>query len=149
MYKTTYACDCCGKEMTLPMYTLELNTNSLCVQDRVSWHYCDDCWEYIKKSLIKKNELNDLEKTMEELKEENEKLKKDARWYEQFFTSIYMAFLNSYHKNTGYGFTTTTTTNEGETIQRKPFISNGPFSVGGCCCENTNKDSLEYKQTTW
>ena len=45
MYKTSYVCDCCGAEMTLPMYTLELSTNSLCIQDRASWHYCDNCWE--------------------------------------------------------------------------------------------------------
>ena len=43
MYKTSYVCDCCGTEMTLPMYTLSLNTQSLCVQDQTSWHYCSDC----------------------------------------------------------------------------------------------------------
>jgi len=43
MHKTMYVCDCCGKEMQSPMYTLELRTNSLCIQDRVSWHYCSDC----------------------------------------------------------------------------------------------------------
>ena len=43
MYKTIYECDRCGKEMQSPMYTLELKTNSLCVQDQAGWHYCNDC----------------------------------------------------------------------------------------------------------
>lgn len=82
---------------------------------------------------------------MKELKEENKKLKKDANWYEQFFMSIYTAFMNNlFCEQTGYGFTNTNTTNEEKVIQREPFISNGPFSVG-CCCENI--DSLDYKQT--
>lgn len=33
-----------------------------------------------------------------------------------------------------------------KTIQAEP-IGDGPFTVG-YCCENTNKDSLNYKQTT-
>lgn len=55
--------------------------------------------------------------------------------------------MNNYYKDIGYGFTTTTTTSDGgKTIQAKP-VGDGPFTVG-CCCENTNKDSLNYKQTT-
>ena len=146
MYKTTYICDCCGKEMKEPMYALELRTNSLCIQDRVGWHYCNDCWGYVKKGLIKKNELSDLEKIVEELKEENKKLKKDASWCEQLFIPIFTAFMNNYYKDTSYGFTTTTTTSDGEkTIQAKP-MGNGPFTIGNCC-ENANKDDLDYKQT--
>ena len=33
-----------------------------------------------------------------------------------------------------------------KTIQAEP-VGDGPFTVG-CCCENTNKDSLNYKQIT-
>ena len=146
MYKTSYVCDCCGKEMHHPMYTLELKTDSLCIQDQVSWHYCNDCWGYIKKGLTKKNELSDLEKTVEELKEENKKLKKDASWYKQFFTSIFTAFMNNYYKDTGYGFTTTTTTSGGEKIIQAKPAGDGPFTIG-CCCDDIYKDDLDFKRT--
>lgn len=55
--------------------------------------------------------------------------------------------LNACKPVTGYGFTTTTTTSSDEekTIQVKP-MDDGLFTAG-CCCENTNKDSLNYKQT--
>lgn len=145
MYKKSYVCDCCGDVMTSPMYTLELSTNDLCMQDQTAWHYCGDCWRYVKKTLTKKNESNDLEKAVEELREENRKLKKDAAWYEQFFISIFNAFLNSiFCKQTGYGFTTASSNKE-ETIQSK-LTDDGPFSVG-CCCDDAYKDSLDYKQT--
>ena len=84
--------------------------------------------------------------------------------------------MNNYYKDTGCGFTTTiTTSDEEKIIQEKPIISDefthsspytsytistngektvqakpmgdGPFTIG-CCCEITNKDSLNYKQTT-
>lgn len=136
MYKTSYVCDCCGAEMTpLPWYTLSLSTQSLCIQDQVTWHYCEDCWKDVKKALTKKNESNNLEKVVEELKEENKKLKKDAKWYEQFFMSIYMAFMNNlFGKQTGYGFTTTSS---------KEKTADDESSVG-CYCENSDKN-LNYK----
>lgn len=136
MYKTSYVCDCCGAEMTLPMYTLNLSTQSLCVQDQTSWHYCNDCWKYIKKSLIKKNELNDLEKTIEELREENKKLKKDASWYQDFWLAMFEAAVKNKEKCTYSSPYYTSCTSDG-----KPYTA-------GYCCENTNKDSLDYKQTT-
>lgn len=171
MYKSIYVCDCCGKEMQTPMYTLELRTNSFCIQDRVSWHYCNDCWGYVKKNLTKKDKIDDLEKTIEELKKENDTLKNDAAWCRDFWEAIFKSA-----KCTDYGpFTTITTSDEEKITQGKPIIGNeftysspyicttvntigektiqaepagdGPFIVG-CCCENTNKDSLNYKQTT-
>ena len=117
MYKSTYVCDCCGNAMMLPMYTLKLKTNSLCVQDRVEWHYCDDCWGYIKKSLTKKNELNDLEKTVEELKEENEKLKRDANWYQEFWLAMFKAAQKNKEKYT--------------------------INTMECCCKNVNNKLVE------
>lgn len=148
MYKTIYMCDCCGKEMTLPMYTLELRTNSLCIQDQVTWHYCNNCWGYIKKSLTKKNELNDLEKTVEKLKEENKKLKEDASWYQEFWSAMFKAAQKNREKYTySSPYMTYTVNTSGEkTIQAEP-AGDGPFTVGGCCCENVDKDSLDYKQT--
>ena len=102
MYKTAYVCDCCGKEMEVPGYTLELRANSFnfYAQDRTSWHYCEDCWEDVKKALIKENEPNILKKTIEDLKEENEKLKKDIRPYENLFNLVLKAFAEGlYGKN--------------------------------------------------
>lgn len=122
MYKPEYVCDCCKKIMDKPVFILNLSSRcDASTQDQYTWHYCEECWPKVKEMLNGKSDF-------EELKKENEKLKKDASWYEQFFTSICMAFLKSYYKNTGYGFTTTTTASK---------ESNGPFSVG-CCCENTN-----------
>lgn len=107
--------------MQNPVYTLGLSTNSLYVQDRASWHYCNDCWEYIKKGLTKKNELSDLEKIIEELKD----ISKRNITYSSPYTSY------------------TISTSGEKIIQAKP-VYDGPFTVG-CRCENTNKDSLEYK----
>ena len=150
MYKTTYVCDCCGKEMQSPMYTLELKTNSFCVQDRAGWDYCNDCWEYVKKRLIlKKSELDDLEKTIEELKKENDMLKNDAAWSREFWEAIFKAAAKQEIKDVKYNspyMSYTISTIGEETIQAKP-VGDGPFTAG-CCCENTNKDSLNYKQTT-
>lgn len=149
MYKSIYVCDCCGKEMQTPMYTLELKTNSFCIQDRVSWHYCNDCWGYAKKNLTKKDELSDLEKTIEELKKENDILQKDAAWSRKFWEAIFKAAAKQEKKDVTYSspyICTTVNTSGEKTIQAKP-MSDGPFTVG-CCCENTNKDSLNYKQTT-
>lgn len=148
MYKSIYVCDCCGQEMQSPMYTLELKTNSLCIQDRANWHYCNDCWGYIKKSLTKKKELDDLEKTVEELKKENDMLKNDAAWSREFWDALFESARQE-KKNVTYSspyICTTVNTSGEKTIQAEP-VGDGPFTVG-CCCENTNKDSLNYKQTT-
>ena len=146
MYKTSYVCDCCGKEMQSPMYTLELRTNSLCIQDQVSWHYCNDCWGYIKKGLTKKNELNDLEKTIEELKEENKKLKKDASWYQEFWQAMFKAAEKNKEKYTysSSGIPYTISTSGEKTIQAKP-VGDGLFTIG--CCDDIYKDDLDFKQT--
>lgn len=149
MYKSIYVCDCCGKEMQSSMYTLELKTNSLCIQDRAAWHYCNDCWGYVKKNLIKKDEISDLEKTIEELKKENDILQKDAAWSRKFWEAIFKAAAKQEKKDVTYNspyMSYTISTSGEETIQAKP-MGDGPFTVG-CCCENTNKDSLNYKQTT-
>ena len=134
MYKTAYVCDCCGKEMEVPGYTLELRANSFnfYAQDRTSWHYCEDCWENVKKALTKENEPNILKKTIEDLKEENEKLKREASWYEEFWLAMFKAAQKNREKY----------------AHISPYMPNinNPFTE--CCCENTNKDSLNYKQTT-
>ena len=43
-------------------------------------------------------------------------------------------------------YTYTVSTSDKKNIQVGP-VYDGPFTAG-YCCENTNKDSLEYKQTT-
>lgn len=152
MYKTTYVCDCCGKEMQSPMYTLELKTNSFCVQDRAGWHYCNDCWEYVKKRLIlKESELDDLvlEKAVARFKEANKEWDKAINWYKLVFAFALNESAQQEKKDVTYSspyYTYTVNTGGEKTIQAKP-IGNGPFTTG-CCCENTNKDSLDYKQTT-
>lgn len=131
MYKTAYVCDYCGKEMTLPMYTLELKTNSSYIQDRVSWHYCEDCWEDVKKALTEKNESDNSERTVEELKEENEKLKREASWYQEFWLAMFKAAQKNREKY----------------ADNSPYIPNPNSPFTECCCESADKDSLEYKQT--
>lgn len=150
MYKSAYyICDRCGAEMApLPTYTLNLNAQSFYFykQDQVTWHYCEDCWEDVKKLLIE-NEPNVLKKTIEELKEENEKLKKDASWYQEFWLAMFKAAQKNREKyaySSPYMSYTVSTKGE-KTIQAEP-AGDGPFTVE-CCCENTNKDSLDYKQT--
>lgn len=150
MYKSIYMCDCCGKEMQTPMYTLELRTNSFCIQDRTAWHYCNDCWGYAKKNLTKKDELSDLEKTIEELKKENDILKKDATWSREFWDAVFKTAAKQEKKDFTYGspyMTYTINTGGEKTIQAR-FAGDRFSTTVGCCCENTNKDSLEYKQTT-
>lgn len=126
MYKTAYVCDYCGKEMEIPMYTLELKTNSLSfyVQDRVSWHYCEDCWEDVKKALTEKNN------------KDIEQLRKDNEWYKKFFMSMYESFMDSL-------FNTAVTTT---TVSDEKITCNGPFTEK-CCCESADKDDLDYKQS--
>ena len=133
MYKTSYVCDCCGAEMApLPTYTLSLGTQSFCIQDQVTWHYCEECWENIKEALTKGKDPNILKKTVADLKEENKKLKKnneklkeEASWYQEFWLAMFKAAQKNREKCAVYS----------------------PFAME-CCCENTNKDSLGYKQTT-
>lgn len=151
MYKSIYVCDCCGKEMQTPMYTLELRTNSFCIQDQVSWHYCNDCWGYVKKDLTKKKELDDLvlEKAITRFKEANKEQDKATKWYELLFALALDESAQQEKKDVTYSspyICTTVNTSGEKTIQAKP-AGDGPFTVG-CCCENTNKDSLNYKQTT-
>lgn len=89
MYKTSYVCDCCGKEMTLPMYTLNLSTNAqnFCIQDQVTWHYCSDCWDKIKDQLTGCKSENDekINKEIDRLKEENELLQSSVDWWNSIF----------------------------------------------------------------
>lgn len=134
MYKTAYVCDCCGKEMEIPGYTLELRTNSFSFykQDRISWHYCEDCWEDVKKVLTEKNELDNLEKVVKELKEENEKLKREASWYQEFWLAMFKAAQKNREKYADIS----------------PYMpnTNNPFTE--CCCESADKkEDLDYKQT--
>jgi hypothetical protein len=135
MYKTSYICDCCGAEMaSLPAYTLSLGTQSFCIQDQVTWHYCDNCWDKIKDRLVGRDSEN-VEKLKEEidrLKEENERLQNTADWW----NSIFVVLINNAIKQEKEKRSTTYTTN-----------NDGPFTTG-CCCENTSKDSLNYRQTT-
>ena len=141
MYKTIYECDRCGKEMQSPMYTLELRTNSFCIQDRAGWHYCNDCWEYVKKDLTKKNdELNDLEKIKEELKKEN-----DVIWLREFWEAILKSAIQE-KKNVTYSspyMSYIVNTNGEKSIQVKS--AGDGFFTAECCCENINKDGLNYK----
>lgn len=147
MYKTSYICDRCGAEMMLPIYTLELSARSFCVQDQVTWHYCEDCWKDVKKALTE-NEPNVLKKTIEELKEENEKLKKDASWYQEFWLAMFKAAQKNREK---YVYSSpymsyTVSTNGEKTIQAEP-TGDGPFTAR-CCCEYADKkEDLDYKQT--
>lgn len=142
MRKTVYTCDYCGKDMgNSSEFTVTFKSNGL--YEPKEWYYCKECWSKVKKKLTNKKD------NVEELEKENEKLKKDARWYENFFTLMWNAFAESFYgKNCSERFTTKTTviSNEEKIIQAKP-MGDGPFTVG-CCCENTNKDSLDYKQTT-
>lgn len=136
MYKTAYVCDCCGKEMEVPGYILELRANSFnfYAQDRTSWHYCEDCWENVKKALTKENEPNILKKTIEDLKEENEKLKREASWYEEFWLAMFKAAQKNREKYADIS----------------PYMpnTNSPFSDCGCCCESADKkEDLDYKQS--
>lgn len=150
MYKTTYICDCCGKGMQIPMYTLGLSTNSFCVQDRASWHYCNDCWKEIKNRLVGRDSEN-VEKLKEEidrLKKENKRLQSTVDWWNAIFISLTNdAIRQEKEKRSSSPYTTYTINSGGEkTIQAEP-MGDGPFTIG-CCCENTSKDSLNYKQTT-
>lgn len=130
MYKSEYVCDYCGKDMgNSPEFTVMFKSNGLAVYEPKEWHYCEECWSKVKKKLANQDD------SIEELKKENEKLKKDAKWYENFFSLILNAFINGFYKDTGYGFTITTTNKEDK--------------LSECCCENTNRDSLNYSQTTW
>jgi len=114
MYKPEYVCDYCGKDMgDSPEFTVMFRSNSLAVYEPEEWHYCKDCWEQVKKTLINKDDK------VEELKKENEKLKKDAKWYENFFISMWNAFTNSF-----YG-----------TSQKKENNCCGPFTAG-CCIDD-------------
>lgn len=150
MYKSIYVCDCCGKEMQSPMYTLELKTNSFCIQDRTSWHYCSDCWGYVKKDLTKKNEVSDLEKTVEELKKENDILKKDAAWSQKFWEAIFKAAAKQEKKDATYippymSCTVSTTSDEEKITQGKPIINDRFSTTVECCCDSVYKDDLDYK----
>ena len=135
MYNVFYTCDCCGKEMKEPAYALELETNSLCVQDRVSWHYCDDCWEKIKDRLVGRDSENveKLKDEIDKLKKENKRLQGTVDWW----NSIFISLTNDAIKQEKEKRSTTYTTNTSD---------NGLFTA--CCCENTSKDSLNYRQTT-
>lgn len=133
MYRTAYICDYCGKEMETPMYILSLNAQSFYFykQDQVTWHYCEDCWEDVKKALTKKNEPNILKKTIEDLKEENKKLKEDASWYQEFWSAMFKAAEKNREKY----------------ADNSPYMPNTNSPFTGCCCESADKDDLDYKQT--
>lgn len=134
MHKTVYMCDYCGKDMgNSPEFTVMFRSNGLAVYEPEEWHYCKDCWEQVKKTLANKDDK------VEELKKENEKLKKDAQWYENFFNSMWKAFAESFYGKNWVEI--------GDSSECCSDQKDGLFSAG-CCAENTNKDSLHYKQTT-
>lgn len=141
MYKVVYECDCCGKEMQNPKYTLELKTDSLYVQDRASWHYCNECWIQVKHFLsgggvIYKDNSSPFSKCgcyITTTTSDEEKVTQGKPIIDDKFT--YSSPYTSY----------TISTNGEKTIQAEP-AGDGPFTAG--CCENINKDSLNYKQTT-
>jgi DNA-directed RNA polymerase subunit RPC12/RpoP len=122
MYNAFYVCDRCGKQMDEPDVVL--------IEDRDDKHYCKDCWKEFKDQLISDNS-EDVEKLKEEidkLKKENKRLQGTVDWWNAIFISL---------------------TNEA-IKQEKEKRSSSPYTAGleGCCCENTSKDSLNYRQTT-
>lgn len=132
MYKPKYVCDYCGKDMgNSPEFTVMFKSNGLAVYELKEWHYCEECWSKVKKKLANQDD------SIEELKKENEKLKKDAKWYENFFSLMLNAFVN--------GFYGTSQKEKDKLLECCCDQKNGPFTAG-CCIENINKDSLEYKQ---
>ena len=88
MYKVVYICDCCGAEMKKSLYTLHLQSNSNSIQDRMTWHYCVDCWEDVKKRLtLTKSEIDNLilKKAVAKFKEANKEWDQVIKWYEPLF----------------------------------------------------------------
>lgn len=129
MRKTVYTCDYCGKDMgNSPEFTVMFRGNGLAVYEPEEWHYCKDCWEQVKKTLINKDDK------VKELKKENEKLKKDAQWYENFFNSMWKAFAESFYGK-----------NWAE-IEDSSDQESSLFKMG-CCTEDINKCCSDYKQT--
>ena len=101
---------------------------------------------------LKESELDDLvlEKAVARFKEANKKCDKAIEWYKLLFALVLNESAKQEKKDVTYSspyYTYTVNTGGSEkTIQAKP-AGDGPFTIG-CCCENTNKDSLDYKQTT-
>lgn len=158
MYNTFYTCDCCGKQMDKPDIVLTTRKdNFLSIEDRVNfienrdtWHYCDDCWKEIKNRLIGRDSEN-VEKLKEEidrLKKENKRLQGIVDWWNSIFIVLTNdAIKQEKEKRNSSSYTTYTINSGGEkTVQANP-VGDGPFTVG-CCCENSSKDSLNYRQTT-
>lgn len=83
------------------------------------------------------------------MKEENKKLKEDASWYQEFWLAMFKAAEKNKEKYTySSPYTSYTISTGGEkTIQAKSAGDRFSTTVG-CYCENTSKDSLNYKQTT-
>lgn len=151
MYKSIYVCDCCGKDMgNSPEFTVKFKSNTLAVQEPGEWHYCCKCWGQVRTLLsTKKNELNDLvlEEAVARFKEANKEWDRAINWYKLLFAFALNESAQQEKKDITYSspyYTYTVNTGSGEkTIQAKP-VGDGPFTIG-CCCENTNKDSLNYK----
>lgn len=153
MYKSIYVCDHCGKDMgNSPEFTVKFKSNTLAVQEPGEWHYCCKCWGQVRTFLsTKKSELDNLvlEEAVARFKEANKECDTATEWYKLLFALALNESAKQEKKDVTYSspYICTTVNTIGEkTIQAEP-VGNGPFTVG-CCCENTNKDSLDYKQTT-
>lgn len=142
MRKTIYVCDHCEKDMeNSPAFTVSFRSNSLAVQEPGEWHYCHDCWGQVRTFLSTKNNVSWVKVDDQygffittTTTSDEEKITQGKPIINDKFThsSPYMSY--------------TISTNGEKTIQAKP-AGDGPFTIG-CWCENTNKDSLNYKQVT-
>lgn len=148
MYNTFYTCDCCGKQMDkLDIVLTTRKDNFLSIEDRVNfienrdtWHYCDDCWEKIKDRLVGRDSENveKLKKEIDRLKKENKRLQGIVDWWNNIFIVLTNNAIKQEKEKRNSSSYTTYTTN----------TSNNGLFTAGCCCENTSKDSLNYRQTT-
>ena len=126
MRKEVYICDRCKKvfHSNDPYYVLDvpytLKLEAVTVQDQLEWHYCSDCWKVIKYQLTDSESIKE-----KKLKEENEHLKNTVDWW----NSIFILAAN-------------------DVIRQEKEKRDARAAISYCCCENTNKDSLNYKQTT-
>lgn len=88
-----------------------------------------------------------MEKTIEELKEENKKLKEDASWYQEFWLAMFKAAQKNKEKYTySSPYTSYTISTSGEKIIQAKPAGDGPFTAG-CCCDSVYKDDLDYKRS--
>jgi hypothetical protein len=100
---------------------------------------------------MKKNELDDLvlEKAVARFKKANKECDTAIEWYKLLFALALNESAKQEKKDITYSspYTSYTINTGGETTIKAEPAGDGPFTMG-CCCENTNKDSLDYKQTT-